>query len=214
MGKSFEMDFFFPELPKNSSVVVRCQYNFQVSPTGRQCEALQTQWPHCPDLKLSRHWCIFVYVLATVRKHLCIQPVKVFNHPGYSYPTVTNSNPPKTGVLEGYLLHTQTKIKHPKDRRNARICKLGKLNSPFINEWPNTDRPTLQGRTGLKSTPTAKRKWTFLWRQSSTGQRRSLVWEGCDRSHPCQVEKTIFRQRWWTTTLSITHVHCSPARFN
>ena len=53
------------------------------------------------------------------------------------------------------------KLVHPKDKkpgykvtlsmlcgakRKARNCTLGKLNSPSINEWPNTDLPLLQDR--------------------------------------------------------------------
>lgn len=32
-------------------------------------------------------------------------------------------------------------------RRNAKNCTLGKLNSPSINEWANTDEPSFQDRT-------------------------------------------------------------------
>lgn len=55
-------------------------------------------------------------------------------------------------------------------------------------EWPKTQEP------GLISSPTFKgNKTLFLgWPNSGASQRTLLVWEGCQRSHSCQVGKTMF----------------------
>lgn len=62
-GNHLRWIFSFPELPMNSSVVVRRQYHFRIPPTGRQRQALLTSRPCWPDLqthiKLCEHRYIF-----------------------------------------------------------------------------------------------------------------------------------------------------------